>query len=75
MWYGLPGSKNLPKQTVERWNTGMRTATKLPDRRECLLSEGFKIDDSPPSVFQTLLKRDVAKWQKVVNDANLPRIQ
>jgi len=75
LWYGVLGPKNLPKTIVERWNSGIRKATKLPDMRERLLSEGFEIDDSPPSVFQALLKRDVAKWQKVVKDANVPRIQ
>ena len=75
LWYGVLGPKALPKHIVERWNSGIRKATKLPDMRERLISEGFEIDDSPPSVFQALLKRDVAKWQKVVKDANVPRIQ
>ncbi len=35
--------------------------TKLPDMKERLASEGFDIDDSPPEVFQRVLKRDVAK--------------
>ena len=74
-WYGVLGPKGLPKAMVERWNTEIRKATKLPDMRERLLSEGFEIDDSPPSVFQALLKRDVAKWQKVVKEAKVPPIQ
>jgi tripartite-type tricarboxylate transporter receptor subunit TctC len=75
LWYGVLGPKALPRQIVERWNSGVRAATKLPDLRERLLSEGFAIDDSPPSVFQALLKRDVAKWQKVVKEAKIPSIQ
>ena len=75
LWYGVLGPKGLPKAMVERWNTEIRKATKLPDMRERLLSEGFEIDDSPPSVFQALLKRDVAKWQKVVKEAKVPPIQ
>jgi tripartite-type tricarboxylate transporter receptor subunit TctC len=75
LWYGVLGPKALPKHVVERWNSGVRSATKLPDLRERLLSEGFAIDDSPPAVFQALLRRDVAKWQKVVKDAKIPPIQ
>lgn len=75
LWYGVLGPRGLPKAMVERWNTEIRKATKLPDMRERLLSEGFEIDDSPPSVFQALLKRDVAKWQKVVKEAKVPPIQ
>ena len=75
LWYGVLGPKALPKHIVERWNSGIRRATKLPDMRERLIAEGFEIDDSPPAVFQDLLKRDVAKWQKVVKDAKVPPIQ
>ena len=75
LWYGVLGPKALPKHIVERWNSGIRRATKLPDMRERLIAEGFEIDDSPPAVFQALLKRDVAKWQKVVKDAKVPPIQ
>jgi hypothetical protein len=39
------------------------------------LSEGFDIDDSPPAVFQAMLKRDVAKWTKVVKEAKVKAIQ
>ena len=43
----------------------------VPDMKERLISEGFEIDDSPPSVFQAVLKRDVEKWQRVVRDAKI----
>lgn len=75
LWYGVLAPKGLPQAIVERWNTGIRAVTKLPDLRKRLLSEGFDIDDSPPEVFQALVKRDVAKWKKVVRDANVPPIQ
>jgi len=71
LWYGVLGPKGLPKPMVERWNAEIRKATKLPDMKERLISEGFDIDDSPPAVFQALLKRDVAKWIKVVKDAKI----
>ena len=71
LWYGVMGPKGLPKAIVERWNTEIRKATKLPDMRERLISDGFDIDDSPPEVFQALLRRDVAKWAKVVKDAKI----
>jgi tripartite-type tricarboxylate transporter receptor subunit TctC len=54
-----------------RWNTEIRRVTKLPDLRERLVAEGFDIADSPPEVFQAVLKRDVAKWTKVVREAKI----
>lgn len=71
LWYGVLGPKGLPKSMVTRWNTEIRKATKLPDMQERLASEGFDIADSPPEVFQQVLKRDVAKWTKVVKDAKV----
>lgn len=71
LWYGVLGPKGLPKNMVTRWNTEIRKATKLPDLKERLVAEGFDIDDSPPEVFQKVLKRDVAKWTKVVKEAKV----
>ena len=71
LWYGVLGPKALPKHIVLRWNAEIRKATKLPDLKERLVSEGFEIDDSPPEVFQAVLKRDVEKWKKVVKEAKV----
>ena len=65
------GPKGLPKNIVDRWNAEIRKATKIPDLKERLISEGFDIDDSPPAVFQATLKRDVEKWQRVVREAKV----
>ena len=50
----------------------VRPHPQCPDR--VIVSEGFAIDDSPPEVFQAVLKRDVAKWTKVVKDAKVKAI-
>ena len=71
LWYGVLGPKGLPQNIVGRWNAEIRKATKLPDMKDRLTSEGFDIADSPPEVFQAVLKRDVAKWIKVVKEAKV----
>ena len=71
LWYGMLGPKGLPKNIVERWNGEIRKAISLPDLRERLISEGFDIANSPPEVFQEVLKRDVAKWARVVKEAKV----
>lgn len=75
LWYGVLGPKGLPKNIVARWNAEIRKATKLPDMKARLTSEGFDIADSPPELFQTIVIRDVAKWTKVVKEANVKVIQ
>ena len=42
-----------------------------PDMKERLASEGLQPADAPPELFQTIVKRDVAKWSKVVSEARV----
>ena len=71
LWYGVLAPKGLPPAIVARWNAEIRKATKLPDLKERLIAEGFEIADSPPEVFQAVLKRDVARWAKVVRETRV----
>jgi tripartite-type tricarboxylate transporter receptor subunit TctC len=71
LWYGVWGPKGLPKEIVSRWNVEIRKALKLPDMRERLANEGVEAADSPPERFGEVVKRDVAKWQKVVKVGNI----
>ncbi|MGH8702970.1 MAG: tripartite tricarboxylate transporter substrate binding protein, partial [Burkholderiales bacterium] len=71
LWYGVWGPKQLPKQIVTRWNAEIRKALKQPDLRERLAGEGLDPSDSPPERFSEVVRRDVAKWQKVVKAGNI----
>ncbi len=75
LWYGVWGPKGLAKEIVTRWNTEIRNAIKLPDMKERLFGEGLDVADGPPELFQAIVKRDVAKWSKVVKEANVKVIQ
>jgi tripartite-type tricarboxylate transporter receptor subunit TctC len=71
LWYGVWGPKQLPKNIVALWNTEIRKALKLPDMRERLANEGLEPADSPPERFSEVVRRDVAKWIKVVKAGNI----
>ncbi len=71
LWYGVWGPKQLPKNIVALWNKEIRKALKLPDMRERLASEGLEPADSPPERFSEVVRRDVAKWRKVVKAGNI----
>jgi len=75
LWYGVWGPKGLAKNVVTRWNAEIRKAVKLPDLKDRLTTEGLDIADGPPELFQTIVKRDVAKWSKVVKEAKIKMIQ
>jgi tripartite-type tricarboxylate transporter receptor subunit TctC len=71
LWYGFWGPKQLPKNIVTRWNMEVRKALKLPDIKERLANEGVEPADAPPERFSEVVRRDVAKWQKVVKTGNI----
>lgn len=71
LWYGVWGPKDLPKEIVTRWNTEIRKALKQPDLRERIVGEGLDPSDSPPEVFSEVVRRDVAKWIRVVKAGNI----
>jgi tripartite-type tricarboxylate transporter receptor subunit TctC len=43
----------------------------LPDVKERMTGEGLEPAGGPPERFVEVLKRDIAKWQKVVKIANI----
>jgi tripartite-type tricarboxylate transporter receptor subunit TctC len=71
LWYGFWGPKGLPKNIVMLWNTEIRKALKQPDLQQRLANEGLDPSDSPPERFSEVVRRDVAKWQKVVKFGNI----
>ena len=71
LWYGFWGPRQLPKEIVALWNAEVRRALKLPDIRERLANEGVDPSDAPPERFSEVVRRDVAKWQKVVKTGNI----
>ncbi len=71
LWYGFWGPKQLPKNIVTLWNTEIRKALKQPDMQQRLANEGLEPSDSPPERFIEVVRRDVAKWQKVVKVGNI----
>jgi tripartite-type tricarboxylate transporter receptor subunit TctC len=75
LWYGVLGPRDLPRTLAERWHAEIHKAIRLPDLKERLIAEGFEIDDSSQEVFKALLKRDVAKWIRVVKEAKVKAIQ
>jgi tripartite-type tricarboxylate transporter receptor subunit TctC len=75
LWYGLWGPKNLRRDAVVTWNSEIRKAFQHKDIRERFATEGLEATDGPPDLLREVVARDVQKWHKVVQGANIPRIQ
>ena len=70
-WFAVLGPKALPKDIVSRWNKEIDRIVQLPDVKERLAVEGMEPAGGSPERFGEVLKRDVAKWQKVIKIANI----
>jgi tripartite-type tricarboxylate transporter receptor subunit TctC len=70
-WYGIMFPAGTPKEIVSRLNAEINRAIKLPDVRERLTAVGAEPLGGSPEDFAAVIKSDVAKFAKVVKDANI----
>jgi tripartite-type tricarboxylate transporter receptor subunit TctC len=70
-WQALLGPKALPKELVMRWNTEVNRVLQAPEIKARMAADGVEAGGGAPERFFELLKRDLAKWQKVVAHANI----
>jgi tripartite-type tricarboxylate transporter receptor subunit TctC len=71
LWYGVWGPKGLPKEVISRWNAELAKILKSPDMKARLATEGLDALGSTPGEFRAHLKAEIAKWAKVIKDANV----
>jgi tripartite-type tricarboxylate transporter receptor subunit TctC len=70
-WYGFYATGGTPPETVRRlYNESVR-ALGAPEIRERLAKSGNEYVMSAPEEFVTFIRAEIAKWTKVVKEANL----
>ena len=70
-WYGLWGPPGLPKDVLERLAAETAKAATSAEMREKLAAQGFIPDGSGPAAFAAYVKDEIAKYAKIVRDANI----
>jgi tripartite-type tricarboxylate transporter receptor subunit TctC len=75
LWYGFWGPRGLPRNIVNLWNAETRKAAQSADVKQRFVAEGIDAADGPPELFRDAVQRDVTKWIKVVQTANIKPIQ
>jgi tripartite-type tricarboxylate transporter receptor subunit TctC len=70
-WTAVLGPKALPRDVVARWNREIDHILQMPDVYERMAVGGVEPAGGSPERFREVLKRDVAKWQKVVRIADI----
>jgi tripartite-type tricarboxylate transporter receptor subunit TctC len=70
-WNGIAAPAKTPAAAVLRLNREFNEILKLPEFREAARAEGSSIVGGPPGQFGEYLKREYAKYGKLVRDAGI----
>jgi tripartite-type tricarboxylate transporter receptor subunit TctC len=70
-WYGLVTGARVAKPIVQKLNAATVEALRAPDVAQRLTADGSEVVASTPEQFAAYLKSEIAKWTKLVKDANL----
>jgi tripartite-type tricarboxylate transporter receptor subunit TctC len=70
-WYGLLGPAGMQPDVVTRIQREVARVTSLPETREKLVGMGVEITANPPEQFAAYLRSEVARYAKLVKDANI----
>jgi tripartite-type tricarboxylate transporter receptor subunit TctC len=70
-WFGLVAPANTPKDLVAKLSREIARILKLPDVSARLADLGAESVGSTPEQFSAHIKAEIAKWAKVIRDANV----
>ena len=68
---GVVVPAGTPKEIIDRWHDEIARIVALPDVKQRLQDLGFVPVADTPSHFGERIKTEIAKWAKVVHDANI----
>ena len=71
VWFGVLTVAGTPREIVQRLNADMVKILASPEIRERFGNTGVEVIAGTPEQFSTFLKSEVARWAKVVQDANI----
>jgi tripartite-type tricarboxylate transporter receptor subunit TctC len=69
---GFLAPAGTPKVIIARLNSEINAALKQPDVRAKLEAAGIEIQGGTPQDYAALIKSDLAKWGKLIQDAGIP---
>src|SRR3954451_14927981 len=63
-----------PKEIVDKLQQEIAAAVKSPDIKARLLELGIVPEGDTPASFAAYVKADIAKWKRVIEQSNIPKI-
>jgi tripartite-type tricarboxylate transporter receptor subunit TctC len=71
-WYGVIASSKVPPAIIQKLYVGIVEGLKQPEVAKHLAADGSTPLGSTPAQFNAHIKSEVAKWKKLVKEAQLP---
>jgi tripartite-type tricarboxylate transporter receptor subunit TctC len=70
-WFGVVTPAGTPHDILQRLNTAARQALAAPDTIRRFADLGMTNGSSSPEELDAYIKSEIAKWSKVIEDANI----
>jgi tripartite-type tricarboxylate transporter receptor subunit TctC len=70
-WQGVVAPARTPRPIVDRLYTEIMKALATPELKAKLAAESSEVGGMPPEQFGKFLASEIAKWKRVVKDANI----
>jgi tripartite-type tricarboxylate transporter receptor subunit TctC len=70
-WYGVIAPPKMPAAMLGVLNREVERITQAANVRDHLAHEGFEASASTPDAFSKRIQNDIAKWTRVVREANV----
>lgn len=70
-WFGLLTSAKTPRPVLAKLNAEVRRILALPEVKKQLLAMGAEPSPMAPEAFDAAIREEIAKFTKVVHDANI----
>lgn len=70
-WFGLLGPANMPKDVLAKIQTDLARVMAKPEIRQKLASQNFDLIFGRPDDFDTFLRGEMIKWEKVVKESGV----
>lgn len=70
-WQGVVAPARTPPAILDRLHRTVVASLNTPDLRKRLTDEGSEIGGMPPAEFANYIRAEIAKWSRVVREANI----
>jgi len=71
VWFGMFAPAKTPRAIVTKINRDVVAALRLPEAKSMLLAQGAEAVPTTPEEFDAFLKKEIAKWDKVIREAGI----